>query len=40
MALLPKLRSYFVSELHARLPANGAVIRAVIDIIRSVGPIN
>jgi pimeloyl-ACP methyl ester carboxylesterase len=34
-ALLPNLRSYYVSELHARLPANGAVIRAVIDIIRS-----
>ena len=33
--LLPKLRTYYVSELHARLPANGAVIRAVIDIIRS-----
>jgi hypothetical protein len=35
MALLPKLRTYYVRELHARLPGNSAVIRAVIDIIRS-----
>jgi pimeloyl-ACP methyl ester carboxylesterase len=35
MALLPKLRTYYVRELHARLPGNSAVIRAVIEIIRS-----
>ena len=35
MALLPKLRTYYVSELHALLPGNCAVIRAVIDIISS-----
>ncbi len=35
MALLPKLPTYYVRELHARLPCNGAVIRGVIDIIRS-----
>jgi pimeloyl-ACP methyl ester carboxylesterase len=35
MALLPKLRTYYVRELHARLPCNGAVIGGVIDIIRS-----
>jgi hypothetical protein len=35
MALLPKLPTYYVHDLHARLPCNGAVIRGVIDIIRS-----
>jgi endonuclease G, mitochondrial len=34
LALLPRLRTYFVAEEHARLAGNSAVVRAVIDILR------
>jgi pimeloyl-ACP methyl ester carboxylesterase len=34
LALLPRLRTYFVAEQHARLACNSAVIRAIIDILR------
>jgi pimeloyl-ACP methyl ester carboxylesterase len=35
MATLPKLKCYFVDELHGNLANNAQVIRAVIDLIRS-----
>jgi pimeloyl-ACP methyl ester carboxylesterase len=35
LALLPKIRTYYVDELHARLPCNGDVIRAIIGLVRS-----
>ncbi len=35
LALLPKTRTYYVSELHARLPCNGEVIRAIIELLRT-----
>jgi pimeloyl-ACP methyl ester carboxylesterase len=35
LALLPRLRTYFVEEQHARLAGNSEVIRAIIDILRS-----
>jgi pimeloyl-ACP methyl ester carboxylesterase len=34
-ALLPGLATYFVNELHARLPGNGNVISGIIDLLRS-----
>jgi len=34
LARLPGLSTYYVDEAHARLPGNGAVIRAVLDIVR------
>jgi pimeloyl-ACP methyl ester carboxylesterase len=34
LAALPKLRSFYVDEQHARLLANDDVIRAVIDLLR------
>ncbi|MFI4890279.1 MAG: lipase family alpha/beta hydrolase [Steroidobacterales bacterium] len=35
LALLPKTRTYYVTEQHARLPCNADVIRAIIGLIRS-----
>lgn len=35
LALLPRIRTYFVAEQHARLACNSAVIRAIIDILRA-----
>lgn len=34
LALLPKLKSYFVDELHGNLANNRQVIRAVVDLVR------
>jgi hypothetical protein len=34
MARLPKLKSYFVEELHGNLANNPRVIRAVVDLVR------
>ncbi len=34
LAALPKLKTYFVDELHGNLPTNPQVIRAVIDLVR------
>lgn len=34
LARLPKLKCYFVEELHGNLPANPRVIQAVIDLLR------
>jgi pimeloyl-ACP methyl ester carboxylesterase len=34
MAALPKLKCYFVEELHGNLPNNAQVIQAIIDLIR------
>jgi len=37
LATLPKLKSYFVDELHGNLANNTQVIRAVIDLVRRGG---
>ncbi|MEP6886629.1 MAG: hypothetical protein ABJC66_17920, partial [Gammaproteobacteria bacterium] len=34
LAKLPKLRTYFVAELHGNLANNSQVIRAVVDLVR------
>jgi pimeloyl-ACP methyl ester carboxylesterase len=34
LATLPKLKTYFVDELHGNLPTNPQVIQAVIDLVR------
>ena len=34
LAMLPKLESYFVDELHGNLANNSQVIRAVVDLVR------
>jgi hypothetical protein len=34
LAKLPKLKTYFVDELHGNLPTNPQVIQAVIDLVR------
>jgi hypothetical protein len=34
LATLPKLKSYFVDELHGNLANNAQVIRAVLDLVR------
>jgi pimeloyl-ACP methyl ester carboxylesterase len=34
LALLPKLKTYYVEEWHARLPNNSEVIRAIVELIR------
>jgi len=34
MAVLPRLRSYFIDELHGNLANNSRVIRAIIDLLR------
>jgi len=34
LAALPKLKTYFVDELHGNLPTNPQVIQAVIDLVR------
>ena len=34
LATLPKLKTYFVDELHGNLPTNPHVIQAVIDLVR------
>ena len=33
-ALLPGVPAWYVSEVHAQLPCNGDVIRAIIDLVR------
>ena len=34
MARLPGLATYYVAEQHARLPCNGSVIHAIVDLLR------
>jgi pimeloyl-ACP methyl ester carboxylesterase len=34
LATLPKLKTYFVDELHGNLPTNPQVIQAVVDLVR------